>query len=248
MRKIIILLLGLCIWGACDERETPVFEGRNEIFFEKFFMDAVYPGTEAADSTIASFFFYPDGTKDIEAPLTVLYSGLPLTEDIRFQLKVVENGTTALPEEYTINPEYIFHAKGTVDSVHNDIRDVIKIKIHHHPRMETMDGVTLMLEIIPNENVGWGQVERIRAKLFITMAAAQPEWWDKEVTDNLLGRYSQTKFKLFLNHVDREAEMNAALIREHPDQAIEMVLEFKDWLMKQKPLLEDEYGVITVAL
>lgn len=248
MRKFIVLLLGVCILGACDEKKIPLFEGRNEIFFEKFFMDAIYPGTEAADSTVTSFFFYPDGTKDIEAPLTILCSGIPLTEDVKFQLKVVESGTTALPEEYTIDPEYIFHAEGTIDSVKNDIRDVIKIKIHHSQRLEDIDGASLLLEIVPNENVAWGQIERIRAKIFITTTAAQPVWWDAEVTNNLLGRYSQTKYKLFLNEVDRQAEMNAELIKEHPDQAIKLVLEFKSWLMKQVPLLEDEYGLITVAL
>lgn len=249
MRKIYNLLL-LCIAGiwSCDEKQIPVFEDQCEIYFEKFFMDAVYPGTEAADSTIASFFFYPEGTQDIEVPLTVLYSGIPLTKDAGFQLKMVENGTTALPEEYTIDPEYIFHAKGTIDSVNNDVRDVIKIKIHHSPRLEDIDGANLTLEIVPNEKLAWGQIERIRARIFITTKAAQPEWWDDEVTNNLLGRYSQTKFKLFLNEIDKKAEMNGALIQEHPDRAIQLVLEFKSWLMKQSPLLEDEYGVITVAL
>lgn len=249
MRKLYYLLL-LCINGlwSCDEKQVPVFEGQNEICFEKFFMDAVYPGTEAADSTIASFFFYPEDTQDIEAPLTVLYSGTSLTKDVGFQLKVVESGTTALPQEYTIDPQYVFHAEGTIDSVNNDIRDVIKIKIHHSPRFEDLEGVRLTLEIVPNEELAWGQIERVRARIFITTKAAKPDWWNEEVTNNLLGRYSQTKYKLFLNHVDKKAEMSSELIQEHPDRAIQLVLEFKSWLMEQSPLLEDEYGVITVAL
>ena len=248
--RYLILWIFITVLWACDERETLVFADRSEIYFDKFFMNAISPGTEAADSTIASFFFYPDGTKDIEAPLTVLYSGIPLTEDCDFQLKVIDEATTALPEEYTIDPVFTFHADTAItwDKEHNDIRDVIKIKIHYSERMKTMDGVTLTLEIVPNEKLVWGQIERIRAKIFITIQAAQPEWWDEEVEANLLGRYSQDKYKYFLNHIDKQAEMSTELIREHPDRAIQLTLEFKAWLAEQSPALKDEYGVITVAL
>ena len=251
MRNIYLTLLILiaALW-SCDERETMVFTDRNEICFDKFYMAAVSPGTESADSTVASFFFYPDGTSDIEAPLTVLYSGLPLTEDCNFRLKVVEEATTALPEEYTIDPFYTFHADTAItwDKTHNDLRDVIKIKIHRSQRIAEVEGICLVLEIVPDGKLAWGQIERIRAKIYITTQAAQPEWWDEEVVKSLLGRYSQSKYKYFLNNVDKQAEMSAELIQDHPDRAIQLTLEFKDWLTKQSPLLEDENGIITVAL
>lgn len=109
-KNILLILLLTVILGACDKREIEIFTDGNEIYFEKFYIDEVYPGLAQADSTVASFFFYPDETQDIEASLTLLLSGDTLKEDQKFQLKVVEEETTANPDEYTIDPEYIFHA------------------------------------------------------------------------------------------------------------------------------------------
>lgn len=47
------------------------------------------------------------------------------------------------------------------------------------------------------------------------------------MTSNLLGDYSTKKYKLFLNEIDKKAEMSEELIREHPDKAIQLTLEFK---------------------
>ena len=125
---IVLVVLFVVVLGACDEREIEIFTDENEIYFEKFYMNEVYPGLAQADSTVASFFFYPDGTQNIEAPLTILLSGDSLKEDQMFRLKVVEEETTAHADEYTIDPEYTFHAN-TISKDSNDIRDVIYIYI-----------------------------------------------------------------------------------------------------------------------
>ena len=237
---IVLVVLFVVVFGACDEREIEVFTDGNEIYFEKFYINEVYPGLAQADSTVASFFFYPDGTQNIEAPLAILLSGDSLEEDQTFRLKVVEEETTANADEYTIDPEYTFHTN-TISKDSNDIRDVIYIKFHRSTRLEVMEnGVTLVVEIIPNENLKLGQVERTRAKLILTTATAKPTWWNDEVTSNLLGDYSTKKYKLFLNEIDKKAEMSEELIREHPDKAIQLTLEFKNWLLRQNPVILDE--------
>ena len=65
MKKLytVLVVLFVVVFGACDEREIEIFTDENEIYFEKFYMNEVYPGLAQADSTVASFFFYPDGTK-----------------------------------------------------------------------------------------------------------------------------------------------------------------------------------------
>lgn len=80
MKKSIYLSFLLCLFWACEEEKIFTFADRPEVFFDKFYMDAIYPGTEGADSTEVSFFHYPDGTKDIEVPLVVCLSGNLLTE------------------------------------------------------------------------------------------------------------------------------------------------------------------------
>ena len=81
------------------EKDIAVFEGRNQIYFEKFYMNALYPGTEEADTTRTSFFFFPENTKEIKVKLVVNLSGLELEKDWQFGLKTVGEGTTAKQEE-----------------------------------------------------------------------------------------------------------------------------------------------------
>lgn len=237
---LFLIFIGFC--SSCDERDIEVFDGTNQIYFEDFYVNAQYPGTEEADSTVASFFFYPDGTNDIKAPLTVLLSGKKLTEDRNFRLRVVEEETTALPAEYSLDSCYTFHA-GTVNEETNDIRDIIQIQFHYSERLKDVpNGVRLVVEIVPDQWLKWGQYERVRAKIILTTAAAQPAWWNKEVTENLLGTYSEKKYKYFLNEVDLQAEMSAELIKKRPDRAIQLTLQFKKWLMEQNPAITESDG------
>lgn len=95
------------------------------------------------------------------------------------------------------------------------------------------DGVRLVVELVPTDKVRLGQVERRRAKIIIKAAAVQPDWWTREVEINLLGTYSQKKYKLFLDHADKKLEMSADLVKDHPDRAIRLAMLFKQWLNDQ---------------
>lgn len=235
-------ILSLFLLLSCDRQETPLFSDGHEIYFEKFFVDAMPPGTEAADSTIASFFFYPDDTRDIQVPLVVHLSGpLPL-RDLKFGLKVIPEETTALAEEYSLADSYTFRRQAIAEEA-SGITDTVYIGVHRGNRAgELAKGIKLVVELQPTEDLQLGQVERIRAKLVITTATVQPAWWDSEVTDNLLGVYSEKKYKYFLNEIDKKAEMNATLIRNNPDRAIQLTLQFKAWLAKQNPRIEENDG------
>lgn len=240
--SLLISLFSLLLLLSCDEQETPLFSAGHEIYFEKFFVNAMPPGTEAADSTIASFFFYPDATLDIKVPLVVHLSGsLPLS-DLKFGLKAIPEETTAFPEEYTLADSYTFRAQEPAEDA-TDVTDTIFVVFHRGNRSEELaKGIKLTVELQPSEDLQLGQVERIRAKLIMTTATVQPAWWDSEVTENLLGTYSEKKYKYFLNEIDRKAEMNAMLIRSNPDRAIQLTLQFKAWLAKQNPRIEENDG------
>ena len=94
-----MIMLMFLSFFSCNEDDIKVFDGQAQLYFDKFYMNALQPGTEGADSTVMSFFFYPDDTKTIEAEVVVNYSGLPLTADIPFGLKVISEGTTANEDE-----------------------------------------------------------------------------------------------------------------------------------------------------
>ena len=248
-RYLVLIIASLAAFlTACDKADVKIFRDKPEIYFEKFYLDATYPGVETKDSTEVSFFSYPEGTAFIQVPLVVNLSGRLLTRDLSFGLKVVPEATTANADEYELEDKYIFRA-GTVAENSKQIQDTIYVKINYSSRLDQEpEGIALVLELVPNEEVGLGQLERRAAKIIVSSQAIPPEWWNEEVTNELLGPYSQTKYKLFLKEIDTTAKLNGTLIKEKPDEAIKLVMQFKEWLGKQNPPLEDENGLITVKL
>lgn len=246
MKNSIIILLSCITFfiSSCEEKDIAKFNGENSIYFEKFYCNELSPGQGVADSTIATYFMYPDGTKDISAKLVVNLSGKLLIKDTEFQLKVVDEETTATQEEYTIKDRYTFHADKIKEEA-KTVTDTIEIQFHKSDRLEGMDeGVRLVVELVPNDNLELGQHERRKAVLILTTSIMKPEWWDYEVTSKLLGNYSPKKLKLFINNVDTKSEMSIELIKERPDRAIELAIQFRNWLNSQETPIKEEDGTI----
>lgn len=236
-----IILLAL-LASSCDKKEVMLFNGGHEIYFEKFFMNAIAPGREQADSTTMSFFFYPDGTPDVLVSLVVNLSGTLPASDIRFGLKVVPELTTATSDEYTLDPSYTFRALEVPKGV-KTVTDTIRVIMHRSARLAQIpDGVRLVVELVPNETVGLGQAERVRASIILTTRAIRPAWWTEDVERTLFGKYTEKKYKYFLNEIDKDAEMSEDLIKNRPDQAIRLVMQFKTWLLEQNPPIYEEDG------
>ena len=229
IRLLFIVTLLAGIVSACGEKDIAVFEGRNQIYFEKFYMNALYPGTKEADTTRTSFFFFPENTKEIKVKLVVNLSGLELEKDLHFGLKTVEEGTTAKPEEYRLEKEYTFRKRALPTDM-KEVKDTIEVSVLHSDRLAELgtDGVRLVVELVPNADVDLGQYERRRAVIVWSEVEAKPDWWTYE------------KYKLFLQVVDTEGEFNENLIKNYPARAIAMVTEFKQWLLDH--LNDPEHG------
>ena len=56
--------------------------------------------------------------------------------------------------------------------------------------------------------------------------------------ETLLGKYSDKKYKLFLNEIEGAADIDEEMIRQHPDRVIQIVLKFKIWLA-QNPTMDE---------
>lgn len=216
---------------ACNRDEINVFNGKHQIYFDKFYMNAIAPGTEQADTTKASFFFYPDGTKSIQVKLAVQLSGTMLDSDLHFGLKAIADAGTAQPDEYTLEEQYTFHARPVAEG-DKEIRDTITVTLNKSDRLVSLgeEGIRLVVELVPNKMVDLGQYERRRAVIVWTNVEGIPEWWDYEVQYALLGKYSYEKYKLFLEVVEGANDFNGELIKENPAKAIDMVNQFKKWL------------------
>ena len=190
IRLLFIVTLLAGIVSACGEKDIAVFEGRNQIYFEKFYMNALYPGTKEADTTRTSFFFFPENTKEIKVKLVVNLSGLELEKDLHFGLKTVEEGTTAKPEEYRLEKEYTFRKRALPTDM-KEVKDTIEVSVLHSDRLAELgtDGVRLVVELVPNE----------KYKLFLQVVDTEGEF-----NENLIKNYPAraiamvTEFKQWL--------------------------------------------------
>lgn len=245
MKRYTFLILIISIFLlSCEEKDIALFDGDNQIYFEKFYIDEFAPGYNKADSTEYSFFFYPTDTKSVDAELIVCLSGRLLEEDTEFQIKVVEDETTAEEGEYEIADKYIFNANN-ISETDDFVKDTIAVKLIKTARIEGLEeSARLVVELIPNSKLGVGQLERRKAIIRFSAKACQPAWWDYEVRSKLLGDYSQKKYKLFLDHADPNSKMNGDLIKNYPSEAIELAMKFKKWLNEQNPKILDEDGSV----
>lgn len=249
MRKYIyvILMAAVCAVSSCTEDDLMVAGNDHYIYFEKFYRDAVFPGKERADSTMASFFFLADDVKELKAPLVVNMAGRLLEYDRKFKLRVVPEMTTATPDEYKLDDTYTFRAHNVSETAKNQ-SDTIGIRMFKSSRLGTMShGVKLTVELVPMDDLKLGQTDRIRAVIVLTKDAIKPEWWDAEVTNNLLGSYSSRKYKLFVLNIDPQATLNAEMLAKEPYKAIQLVRKFKQWLIAHPDqAVEEGGGTMTV--
>ena len=248
MRSIYLMgLVMVSLLFACEEQKVEIFNGGNAIYFDKFYTDAIYPGLESADSTVVSFFFYADDVREVQAPLLVNLMGGSLQTDLTFQLKVVEDATTANPDEYKLADQYVFEARP--DSVYtNLIQEYFYIDLFKSDRLQNgeVESVCLVVELVPGEGVGLGQLERRKAKIILTTKTAVPTWWDQNVADNLLGQYTDTKYKTFLNAIEGASDIDEEMIQTQPDKVIQLVMRFKVWLAENPTMDEDGWTMEVV--
>ena len=74
MKNIILFLIAFCGIGftSCDEREIPLFEDANELYFDLPFVNT--PRDEA-DTVMVSFFFYKESVTELDVQLYVCLCG-----------------------------------------------------------------------------------------------------------------------------------------------------------------------------
>jgi len=102
-------------------------------------------------------------------------------------------------------------------------------------------GSRLVVELVPTDSkVGVGQYEQRRAVVRINSAPTKPTWWNNEITNYVLGKYSLAKYQLFMNEIDKQGEMSEDLIINRPDRVRELALQFKIYLKSQSEPIWDE--------
>lgn len=242
IRKLTLLLavIGGFLMTACEEQDIMLFGEERIVYFEKFWRDAMV-GTEKADSTEITFYFNHPTDLHQTADLIVVLAGRKVEQDAHFRLRVVDDMTTAHPEDYTLQDEYTFRAMPIPDDA-TSMQDTIHIQFNRTSHLDELeDGYRLVVEIVPTDELQVGQYERSRAIIYVSRNPVRPLWWNIEVETYLLGTYSPLKYKLFLENIPGARDLDEEVIVNEPDVARQLALDFKQWLINNPTMDEDGY-------
>ena len=145
------------------------------------------------------------------------------------------------PDEYVLENSYTFRAR-PIPAGASLILDTIQIRMNRSARLNDLEeGIRLVVEIVPSDELQVGQFERSKAVIHLTKDAVKPEWWTLEVSAGLLGNYSSLKYKTFLENIPGAYSLDGNMIKSAPDEAIKLVKLFKQWLAENP--MEDENGL-----
>lgn len=181
--------------------------------------------TSVADTTLVSFFFYPN-QDHIQYPMPVQLIGRASEQDLTFHIEVDAAATTARSEHYTLPEQFTFRSGHTMDTIY--------LTVNKTPEMDT-ETFQLALQIVPTDEVFPGQTTFVRKILRLNNMTSRPAWWDSTMESQLLGAYTDRKFQLFIEVTG----VNDLSIYEPAEQR-DFMLQFKYYLIGKRDAGEAE--------
>lgn len=197
MKNILFIILCMLTLGlsSCKEDGIDLFDTSSHYIY------IVSQERSDKDSLFTSFKFHV-GVDEYTVKFPVHLAGLPLTEDKTFKVEVVPEETTALPADYSLESEQVFHAGLWVDS--------LQIKLLRTAHLATTD-VHLTVRLVENENFKLGDLIEpdpnglpiyskgtLKATVAYNDKVTKPEWWKDDTEKLLLGDYSDIKYERFI--------------------------------------------------
>ena len=173
MKRILLfgLLAGLLI--ACSKENIPLYDSQHYVQFVN----------DYTDSMEISFFFY-GSVQQIEIPLPVKLVGMPLTEAKEIVLKANSQYTTGSSSQFALPDKALFKAGQTMDTLYITLK-----------REGLNQKVRLVVDIADGTEILSGQSLYSRQIIWFSTEISRPAWWDNDVEDVFLGKYSIPKFQ-----------------------------------------------------
>lgn len=197
--------------SACKEDTLSVYHGDNYLHFT--------PGIN--DKAEVSYNFALDGEtsteKEVAIPVQIRLWGYLPTSDIRCNVSVTGQGTTANESDY-VNPEYAIFREG----FHVD---TLWVSVRRRPELLSTD-YKLVVDLLNADN-GFVVAPAKYASVIIHIIDEIPNvpvWWE---TTQVLGEYTPIKYRLFNIYMNRVVED----ISSYTVDGFKMeVAKFKSWL------------------
>lgn len=182
-----------------------------------------------------SFAFHPGADRDT-VPVLVKLIGKLSDQDRVVTLTVDASETTAQAGDYELPAPMVLRAGRAVDT--------IALVLHNSDRLKT-EKFRIRLMLNENEHFRLGPPDNRYIDITFSDMIARPGWWDNVVETNFLARYSDNKYRLFIEATGI-ADMTG--LSETEQRAYAII--FRDFLARGREngeVYEDENGLINVS-
>lgn len=182
-----------------------------------------------------SFAFHPGANKDT-VPLVVKLIGKLSGDDRPIDLAVEAAQTTAAAGDYELPGPIVLRGGRAVDT--------IALVLHNSARLKT-GKFKIRLVLNDNDHFLAGPPDNRVIDVTFSDMIAKPAWWNATVETNFLARYSDTKYRLFIEATGI-ADMTG--LQETEQRAYAII--FRDFLARGREngeVYEDENGMINVS-
>lgn len=175
--------------------------------------------TGIQDSIAFSFFYHP-GKDEVKIGIPVKLVGQLFSEDKQYKVEVMSAEGTASSANYSLPEAQVFRKGVTLDTAW--------VTVKNTPDLETKD-LRLVLRITGSNEITPGQTEATVKIIRLTAKVSKPAWWDTNMNTYYLGRYSEKKFRLFM-----QVTGVGDLVPYNDSQRLIYFLQFKYYLIDQK--------------
>ncbi|MGN6418541.1 MAG: DUF4843 domain-containing protein [Pseudobacter sp.] len=208
--KILIWALASAIcFVSCKKEEIPLYGNNRYVQFT----------SDIRDSIAFSFFYHP-GKDEETIGIPVKLVGDLGSQDAGYRVEVLASESTASTSNYSLPAEQVFR-KGVA-------KDTAWVTLKKTPDLDTKD-VRLVLRITGSQELAPGQTDCTFKVIRITATVSKPLWWDANMNQYYMGRYSEKKFRTFMN-VTGVGDLTPL----NNSERLILMLQFKYYLIEQK--------------
>lgn len=222
---------------SCAKQEVEVFSGSERyVYFKRYIKDKDGKSVRV-DTSMMSFSHYYGVTEFTQDYYLGLVGQVP-EKDLTYEVQIVEDGTTATPDQYSLPEKFVFR-KGQLE-------EVFPIKVYKN-KIKEGDEKVLKLRLVDSHDLkvafnnptdSYTDIQfRFNNKI------SKPLWWDNTITGAFFGEYSYKKYETII-----KANPGFTTIEGLSSAEIRMVaLNAKDYIEKNG-ITEDDGQVMDIPI
>lgn len=214
-RVFTFFIIFLPVFTSCKKDNIDLFGDNRYIYFN----------TVGGSHELRYSFLYSEGKDVVDVQLPVSYSGKLSDVALGYSVEVDKEKTTA-----EAGTEYELPAAPEIKGA--EYSGKLNLVLKRSPRLASSEQ-TITLKLVTNANFMAALRDSLVMTVFVTDMISMPDWWDQEVIDAYLGKYSDLKLRLFVENVYAG---DYGLLAE--DEKLHYARKFKYWLA-ENPTYED---------